>query len=156
MKAEIFNQTISLEYPDDFSIMSEAEIKKFFGGDMIRFGVRNTEKHVILSLGKTEKSLMTLFASPKGVLSGAKNAFKNNLNDYQSLEEFDTLMLGKPAKGIRFSYSAIDANVKQFCEMIVTKYKWNIYVSYCLARLDDKKEHEELFKKFKDSLELTK
>ena len=156
MKNTIFDKTISVIYPDDFSEMSEEEIKKYFGGDMIRFGVRNTEKHVILSLGKSKKSIMSLFASPKSVLDSANNSLKNNLKDYECLGEFDAEMLEKPAKGIRFSYSANDVDVKQFCEMVVTKHKGSIYVLYCLARLEDRKENEELFKRFKDLLESVK
>ena len=45
MKNAIFNKIITIDYPDDFYEMSEDEIKRFFGGDMLRFGVRNLERH---------------------------------------------------------------------------------------------------------------
>ena len=154
MKNAIFDGNISLEYPDDFYEMDEAEISKFFAGDMLRFGARNKEKQVILSLGKTNKSFMNLLASPKSVLAGAENNFKNNLKDYKLLEEFAVDMLDKAGCGIRFSYSAIDKDVKQFCEMVVVKAKGVFYISYCLARLDDQKENEEVFKAFRNSLKL--
>lgn len=56
MKTVLFDKTITIEYPDDFYEMNEEEIKKFFGGDLLRFGARNAEKHVILFLAKTKKS----------------------------------------------------------------------------------------------------
>ena len=57
MKNSVFDKNINVEFPDDFYEMNSEEIGKFFGGDMLRFGARNVEKHVILSLGKTNKSL---------------------------------------------------------------------------------------------------
>ena len=154
MKQAIFDETISLEYPDDFYEMSEEEIKEFFGGEILRIGFRNVEKHVILSLGKISKSLLTFFASPKGVLAGAINNFQNNLKDYRCLEEFNTNVLSKSGNGVRFEYSASDKDVKQFCEMTVTKYKGAFYVIYCLSRLEDKKENEEVFNSFRCSLRI--
>ena len=154
MKTAIFNKTISLDYPDDFYEMSEKEIKKFFGGDMLRFGVRNIEKHVILSLGKTNKSFLNFFASPKSVLAGAESTLSSNLKNYQCLDSFEVEMLSKKGNGIRFSYSAIDQDVKQFCEMVVVKYKNDFYVTYCLSRLENKEENEETFKAFRSSLKV--
>ena len=152
MKTAIFDKTISLEYPDDFNEMSEEEIRKFFGGDLLRFGVRNVEKHVILSAAKTNKSFLNVFASPKSVLAGAENNLRNNLKNYNRLESFETELLSKKGNAIRFSYSAIDQDVKQFCEMAVVKYKKEFYVTYCLSRLEDKEENEEVFKAFRNSL----
>ena len=95
MKTAIFDKTISLEYPDDFFEMSEEEIKKIFGGDLLRFGARNVEKHVILSAAKTNKSFLNIFASPKSVLAGAENNLRNILKDYNRLESFETELLSK-------------------------------------------------------------
>ena len=151
MKNAIFDRNISLEYPDDFYEMSLEEIKKFFGGDILRIGFRNADKHVILSLGKTNNSFLNLLASPKSVLIGAENSLRS-LKDYKLLEEFDTEMLSKRGCGISFEYSATDKDVKQYCEMTIVKYKNNFYISYCLSRFDDRKENESLFKSFRNSL----
>ena len=153
MKKAIFDNNISLAYPDDFSIMSEEEIRKYFSGDMLRFGAKNAEKHVILSLAKTNKSFLNLLASPRSVLAGAENSFKR-LKDYKRLEEFDAEMLSKKGSGLSFEYSAIDKDVKQYCEMTVVKYKNNFYVSYCLSRFDDIKENKSVFKAFRDSMKI--
>ena len=155
MKNAIFNKIITIDYPDDFYEMSEDEIKRFFGGDMLRFGVRNLERHIILSLGKTNKSFLNIFASPKTVLDGAESTMRNNLKDYKLLEEFEIEVMTKLGRGIRFEYSAIDSDTKQFCEMTVVKYKNDFYVTYCHSRLADRKENEELFKTFHDSLKIS-
>lgn len=60
MKSTLFNGNVQVEFPDDFSIMSGEEINKYFGGGMLRCGVRNAEKHVILSVGKTNDSLLSM------------------------------------------------------------------------------------------------
>ena len=63
-------------------------------------------------------------------------------------------MLSKKGSGISFEYSAIDKDVKQYCEMTVVKYKNNFYVSYCLSRFDDIKENKSVFKAFRDSMKI--
>ena len=45
MKNAIFNENVHIEYPEDFYEMSGEEIRKFFAGNLLRFGVRNVEKH---------------------------------------------------------------------------------------------------------------
>lgn len=93
-------------------------------------------------------------ASPKSVLAGAENTFNSNLKDYNRLEEFEVQMLSKKGCGIRFSYSAIDKDVKQFCEMVVIKNKNDFYISYCLSRLEDKLKNEKVFEAFRNSLKI--
>ncbi|MBO4538902.1 MAG: hypothetical protein J5781_01385, partial [Clostridia bacterium] len=70
-----------------------------------------------MSIAKTEKSLFTFIADAKSVLAGAERSLKKGLKDYVRTDSFDAVILGNAAKGIRFEYSAIDKNVRQFCEM---------------------------------------
>ena len=154
MKNATFDGKISLFYPDDFYEMNEEEMKRFFGGDMLRFGARNAEKHIILSLTKSKKSFLNIFASSISVLAGVEHTFSSNLKDYNCLDRFEFEMFSKKGNGIRFTYLAIDQDVKQYCEMTVVKYKNNFYVSYCLSRFEDKQQSEEVFKSFRDSLRL--
>lgn len=154
MKTAIFNKIISIEYPDDFYEMDKEEISKYFGGDMLRFAIRNVEKHVIMSIGKTNKSILNIFATPKSVLSNAENTLKVNLNNYTRLDSFEVEMLSKKGNGMSFKYKANDQNIEQFCEMAIIKYKSEFYITYCLSRFDDVKENEELFRAFRGSLKL--
>ena len=77
---------------------------------------------------------------------------RSRLKDYRRLERFDADMLGKPAKGIRFSYSATDKDVKQYGEMRVVKIKRRFYVTYCLCRLEGQEENGPAFQRFQESL----
>ena len=152
MKSAIFNENVYIEYPEDFYEMSGEEIRKFFAGNFLRFGVRNVEKHAIMSIAKTEKSLFTFIADAKSVLAGAERSLKKGLKDYVRTDSFDTVILGNAAKGIRFEYSAIDKNVRQFCEMTVVKANKGFYTVYCVARRDDAEEIAPTFEAFRSSL----
>ena len=153
MKNTIFNKRIYIEYPENFYEMSGEEIKKFFGSGIDRIGFKNVEKHVILSLGKTNESFLNLFATPRSVLAGAENSLKS-LPNYKRIEELDVEMLSKKGCGISFEYSATDKDVKQYCEIAIVKHKNNFYISYCLSRLADKKDNAPLFKTFRDSMKI--
>ena len=154
MQNTIFNKNVYIEYPDDFYEMSGEEIKKYFAGDMLRFGARNAEKHVILSVAKTKESFLNLITDAKSVLNGAESSLKKGLKDYAVTERFDAGIFGKTAKGIRFDYSASDNGVKQFCEMTVVKGKRCFYIVYCVCRLADADENDNVFTAFKKSLKL--
>ena len=139
--------------PDGFRAMSEEEVRGYFGGDLPRFGLFCPEKHIILTIGKTKKSILNYLTDSNSVLSGAERAMRG-LPEYRCLKRFDSGLLGKAAKGIRFSFAAKDLDVKQYGEMRVAKVKGRFYISTCLARLEDQKESEPLFEEFCDSLEL--
>lgn len=93
-------------------------------------------------------------ADAKSFLAGAENSLKKNLRDYQCSDRYDTELLGKAAKGIRFSYSASDIGVGQFCEMTAVKIRRSFYVVYCMSRLEDAEKTSSLFKSFRDSIKL--
>lgn len=152
MKNTVFNENVYIEYPDDFHEMSNEELQKYFAGNLLRFGAKNDDKHVILSVAKTANKLVAVFTNTKSVLSGAESTLKKNLKDYTRIDEFDAEIFGEKAKGIHFKYSAIDKDVKQFCEMAVVKSKRCFYVLYCLSRLNDADENLNLFKEFRNSL----
>ena len=152
MKNTTFNQNIYLEYPDDFNEMSEEELNKYFASEMLRFGVRNSEKHVALSVAKTKDSFLNLITDAQSVLCGAENSLKKNLKDFAVTETFDAEMLGKVARGMGFEYSANDTGVKQFCEMTVVKGKRCFYVVYCACKLDDAQDNKVIFQAFRSSM----
>lgn len=152
MKNTVFNENVYIEYPDDFHEMSNEELQKYFAGNLLRFGAMNAEKHVILSVGKTQSKFVNVFTNTQSVLLGAENTLKKNLKDYTRIDEFDAEILNESAKGIHFKYVAVNKNVKQFCEMAVVKSKRCFYVLYCISRLSDVGESLTLFKEFRDSL----
>lgn len=151
MKNTVFNNNIYIEYPDDFYEMSAAEISEYFAGDMLRCAFKNAEKHVILSLAKTNASLLNMITDAKSVLNGAENSLKKNLKNYVCTERFDAEVFGKKAKGICFEYTA-NTGEKQFCEMTVVKFERCFYTAYCMSRLDAKDQFKTLFASFRAAL----
>ena len=147
----MFQGNVSVEYPDDYYEMDAQEVRKFFAGDLARMGVRNVEKHTLLSVGKTKDTFLNWITDAKSVLAGAENSLKR-LTEYRLIEEFDAQIMGKTAKGIRFSYKAKDQDVYQFCEMAVVKMKGGFYVVYCASRLSDREENAATFAAFRASL----
>ena len=147
----VFDKNIGIAYPDDFCVMDSNELKKYFASEMLRFGARSEEKHIILSVGKMKFSFLNLLTDAKSVLNGAEHKLKA-LNGYLRRSEFDETVLGKKAKGIRFEYE-VEGGIKQLCEMAVVKLKNRFYVIYCLARLD-KEEATQIFKTFRNSLKV--
>ena len=118
---------------------------------MLRCAFKNDEKHVILSLGKTNPSLLNIITDAKSVLKGAENSLKNNLKDFVCTERFDAQVFGKVGKGICFKYKA-NTGEKQFCEMTVVKFDRCFYTVYCLSRLENANENKALFASFRSSL----
>ena len=155
MKNAVFDKNVYIEYPDDFYEMNSIEISGYFAGDMRRCAFRNDEKHVILSLGKTDASFLNMITDAKSVLNGAENSLKKNLKDYVCKERFDAEVFGKKAKGIRFEYKA-NTGEKQFCEMTVVKFKCSFYTVYCLSRSKGKDEFKPLFASFVSALKILK
>ena len=151
MKNTVFDGNVSVEFPDDFREMSEEEVGKYFGGGLPRLGVINPDKHVIMSISRTNDSFLGLIASSSSVLSGAERSL-SRLKDYRCLERLDSTLLGKPAKAIRFRYAASDKGTQQYGEMRVVKHKRRFYISYCLSRLEGKDENEQTFIQFNESI----
>ena len=151
MKNIVFNKNIYIEYPDDFYEMGADEIARFFAGEIMRCAFRNAEKHVILSVAKTNASLLNMITDAKSVLNGAENSLKKNLKDYVCKERFDTEVFGKKAKGVCFEYKA-NTGERQFCEMTVVKFERCFYTVYCMSRSKEKDQFKDMFASFKSAL----
>ena len=152
MKDTTFLNEVHIEYPDDFSEMNGDEIRRYFAGDMLRWGARSSEKHIILSVGKTKTSLMSMLLNAKDVLSGAEKTLSRGLKDYKRTEEFKTELSGITAEGIRFEYTADDKNVRQYSEMYVVKVKCSFYTVHCISWLSDADKYSALFSEFRQSI----
>ena len=151
MNKVTFNNLISLECPEGFNQLTDAENQRYFSCDLLRLSFQNKDKHILLSLSKTKNSLIGWLTSASSVAHGSLANMSNNLKDYQFIEEYESTVFAKQAVTECFSYSANDQDVKQYGELTVFKVKNAFYVIYCLCRLEDKEEHRLLFKQFKDS-----
>ena len=151
MSKVIFNNLINLEYPDGFVELNEVENKKYFNGDLLRLSFHHKEKHILLSLSKTKKSFINRIVSISAVANNLLSNMMNSLKDYEDIEEYKDTIFNEPAITKCFSYTANDKDIKQYCELSIFKLKNAFYFVYCLSRFEDKEEHKELFKKFRDS-----
>ena len=156
MKNTVFNKNVYIEYPDSFYEMNADEMRSYFAGDMLRFGARDAEKHIVLSVGKTKDSIANLVTDAKSVLAGAESSLKKGLLGFTRTGEFEAEILGGTARGIRFEYNAANSGARQFCEMAIVKSKRSFYAVYCMSPLDGKEENASLFASFRDSLKFVK
>ena len=150
MRSSVFDKNIHIECPEDFYEMDNNELKKYFASDMLRFGARNAEKHMILSVGKMKSSFVNFLTDAQNVLNGAEHSLRT-LKGYCCKNKFEEIIFGKKAKGLQFEYEATNGT-KQLGEMAVVKLKSCFYVIYCLGQLADFDEATKLFKDFRSSL----
>lgn len=151
MNKVTFNNLINLECPEGFVELSERENQRYFSSDLLRLSFQNKDTHVLLSLSKTKNSFINWITNAASVAHGSLANMANNLKDYQFIEEYESTVFRKQAITECFSYIANDQNIKQYGELTVFKIKNAFYVIYCLCRLEDKEEHQSLFKQFRDS-----
>ena len=151
MKKATFNNLINLEYPDDFKELSNEENQKYFTGDFLRLSLHNEEKHILLSISKSNEIFINRFVGIGVAAKGALKNLENNLLDYCFIEEIDQDLFNTHALTECFSYTASNQEVQQYGELSVFKIKKAFYNVYCLSRLEDKEEAKKIFKEFRDS-----
>ena len=152
MKTAEFNG-LRLAYPDDFYVMTDEEVGKYFCSDMLRWGVRNAEKHIVIVLAKTKSSILNLITDAKGVAAGAENSMRKSLRDYRRVGDIETQIIGKKAECFSFEYLTDDGAVSQYCETAVVKDRRSYYIAYCFCRSQDKEEYSPMFDEFRKSVQ---
>jgi|GEM_PF-5051742 len=152
MKEATFKNLIHLEVPEDFVELNEEENKKFFTGDLSRISFRNKEKHILLSLSQSKVSFLYRLYGVKTALNGALNGMAKSLKDYEALGEQESVIFDQKALTAAFSFTAKDADVKQYGELSVFKIKNVFYAIYCVSKFEDKEESKEIFARFRSSL----
>ena len=151
MKQATFDNSINLEYSDDFKELSVEENKKYFSGDLQRISFYNSENHILLSLSKSNSALLNRLISVTTVLSGALSNLERSLKEYRFIEESDSIICDRPSITAYFSYTASNENAKQYGELSVFKIKSTFYIIYCISRFEDKEESKKIFNEFKNS-----
>ena len=151
MEQTTFNTFINLQYSDNFDVLNKEENEKYFTGDLLRISFQNREKHILLSLSKTNDSFFNRLVGIKTVVNNTVATLQSGLKDYQFVEEYETTMFDRPAITSCFSYTAKDQDVKQYGELSVFKFKSAFYVVYCISRLENKEDAKKIFKEFTDS-----
>ena len=152
MSTMTFNNFINLEYPDGFKVLTDEENSYFFTGNQLRLSFHNKEKHILISLSKSNDSFMNRILSLKAVSNGAINNLKSSLQDFKLIKEDNSTICNEPSLTSCFSYRVSDSDIMQYGELSIFKYKKSFYSVYSISRLEDKEESIKIFTSFRDSL----
>ena len=156
MGRQIIHDTFSLEIPENFESMSEADLRELSrkGGDPYRWGVRDRENHrMIVVLWKQYPALLSWLADLKSIakkneqLTGKAYAG----SDYRLLE-FISMQAGEEkAEGYRFSYTV--EGISQVISCLLIKDGKTVYAFVCGGREENAAGDRELFRRILETLE---
>lgn len=135
----IINNEIELECPENFHIMDEEEMEKYFSVSRNRKGFRNAEKHMMISVGWTDplNLLTSLMINPKAFLDGYDKRSKRALKNYKRGEDISKEICGMTAKGFAYSYEASDTGALQKGNIVAIKLQKRIYIAEYTTSSDD-------------------
>lgn len=101
------NGELTVNVPDCFVPMTDAEMKKYIGSSENRWGVKDEKRKIIISCGWTPKgSFMNYLSDERSVADGVKQRLKRNLNSFRCLGTFSGKHKGHRLKGFDFAFSA--------------------------------------------------
>ena len=156
MKQQIINDTFALQIPDGFEILTEDDLRKMYrnAGDPFRWGVRDTENHVIiLALWKKYPALLSRTLDLKAIvkkneqLTGKAHA----AHGYRFLEFFSMQAGDEEAEGYRFSYDK--EGMTQVCSNCLVRDGRTIYAFMCVGREENLETDWETFRRMMETLE---
>lgn len=137
MNNTFINGELSVCCPDGFSVMEEAELKRFFTETQNRWGIYNKDIHTIISFSKTKDStLLSFITDAKAVAKGLEARHKTSLQNYRHKDEGSAAVLQNKAYTISFTYTADDADVTQCGKLTVFKFGKCFYTVHCTVRED--------------------
>lgn len=142
------NNTINLTYPDSYREMGDEELTRYFSTPKDRWGVYDSDRHIILSVSWSKVGFLT---DEETALFGMEARMRRNLLNYQQISSFKTKIASKKkACGVRFEYRVNDAKLVQVADLIVFKNKNRFYYIYFITRrmnaAAERLEFEEILK----------
>lgn len=141
------NNELNLTYPEEFKEMSEVELARYFGSPTNRWGVYDTDRHIILSVGWKKLSFFKSFGDEESAMIGAQARLRRNLLNYQRLGTYVIkLDKKKKARGLRFEYRVNDKKLVQVADLIIVKHKKIIYSIYYITRKANAAEARQTFR----------
>lgn len=156
MKRQTINETFALQIPDGFEILTEEDLRKMYrnAGDPFRWGVRDTENHVIiLALWKQYPALLSWTLDLKAIvkkneqLTGKAHA----AHGYRFLEFFSMQAGDEKAEGYRFSYDK--EGMTQVCSNCLVRDGRTIYAFMCVGREENMETDRATFRRMMETLE---
>ena len=156
MRRETINETFALQIPDEFEVLTEDDLGKMYRnvGDPFRWGVRDTENHVIITaLWKQYPALLSWTLDLKAIvkkneqLTGKVHA----AHGYRFLEFFSMQAGAENAEGYRFCYDK--EGVTQVCSNFLIKDGRTIYAFMCVGREENMDTDRETFRRIMETLD---
>lgn len=133
-QAKIFDR-LCVSYPDSFHVMDAQEMKKYFIDDAGRWGIRDDDKHITISVLKSASSkFLIMLADLKAVIKRAEFDMNRNLKDYQKIKNIEMTLLGKSARGVAFTFTTTKSAEKMYGEIICVKIGGMLYTFYFTSR----------------------
>lgn len=140
MKNLLINNELKCVYSDGFHEMTGDELKKYFLSDENRCGIYDESRHFIISVSWIKKNFFTFITDAKSVVNGAEYRLKKNLVNYRRVDRMKCEIAGKKADGIRYEYTAVNADVEQIGELYVFRHHHMFYFVHLAARQDNFEE----------------
>ena len=156
MGRQIINETFTLQIPDSFEVLSEDDLRKMYRniGDPFRWGVRDTENHVIMTaLWKQYPALLSWMLDLKAIvkkneqMTGKVHA----AHGYRFLEFFSMQAGDEEAEGYRFCYDR--EGMTQVSNIFLIKDGRTIYSFICVGREETMERDRETFRRIMETLE---
>ncbi|MBQ9516299.1 MAG: hypothetical protein IJR57_09345 [Ruminococcus sp.] len=145
---------ISVAYPDNFRLMDEREMEKYFAGDIERWGVHSDDKKITLSIAKSPAHrLLQMMTDSRCVARGAERTLRKNLKDFKKGDTINMKLLGKRACGFSFEYRTKLTDELQHVDMIVVKYQRQFYVIFRMSPVENYIQNRPILDAFLTSIQ---
>lgn len=155
MSKQTINNVISLEIPDSFQLMSSEELRDMSknGGDPYRWGVRDRENHVLITVMWKEYSVILAWLADLKAIAKKNEQMTGKAygkHEYRLLG-FDSLKAGETkADGYRFSYSV--EGIQQIVTNYLIKNGKTVYAFMCVGREENMATDLAMFRSVMESL----
>ena len=151
------NNELNLAYPENFKEMKEEELTKYFGSAENRWGVYDSDKHIILSVSWSKPSFFRTLTDAESVVIATESRLRRGLLNYQRISTYKMkLDKKKKADGLRFEYRVNDKKLVQVADLVIFKHKKKFYSIYYITRKSNAAEERPAFKEVLDSIKLDK
>ena len=135
----IVNSEISIEVPEGFSEMTEAEIREAYRQDYSdRWAIRDSERHIIICIQwHKNNALMASLADPESLIKNFESKISKAMKDnsYSLIGFGRTELCGIDAPSFRHTYQV--EGVDQTSEVCIFKHGKVVYTVYSYYRTGD-------------------
>ena len=128
MQTTVFFDELSVSYPDEFHVMDQKELERFFGSDQDKHAIINPHEHMMLSFFKTKPSFLARLTDAPSVANGWHLRFQKRLPEYQRTGQYTATLCGREAHGFSFEFKAVDKDIMQSGSLLVFKQKKYFYL----------------------------